>query len=460
MPGKTSDVGADLSFIAEPLRHLAVAVADLTPDPANARTHNDRNLDAIKASLSRFGQRFPIVVQKQGMVVRAGNGRVLAAKALGWTHLAAIVVDESDVEAVAFAIADNRTAELAEWDDEALTRLLQSLPPDMLDVTGFTSGELDDLIEEIHPPETAEDEVPAPLATPVSRAGDLWVMEGHRLLCGDSTAAGDVDRLMDGHKAALCATDPPYLVDYTGERVGDSGKDWSATYKEVEIPDADAFFRSLFTNVLRAISPHAAIYCWHAHKRQHEIALIWRELGILDHQQIIWVKPTTVFGSVFYHFRHEPCMMGWVKGSKPEHDGSHEYNSVWEVNWEGKSRVVGNEHPTQKPLELFARPMRKHTHTNDICFEPFSGSGSQLIAAEQMGRRCYALELEPTFVDVAVRRWQQATGTAATLDGDGRTWEEIKAQRESEQPAANATTPERETPGDAGVRKGKRVKAA
>src|SRR5690606_29543204 len=157
------------------------------------------------------------------------------------------------------------------------------------------------------------DEVPEPPKVALTRPGDLWVLGKHRLLCGDSTKPADVDRLLDGQKAALCATDPPYLVDYTGERPDDSGKDWSDTYREVEITDADGFFRGVFGNVLRVLAPHAAIYCWHAHKRQRLIAEVWEELGILDHQQVIWVKPTPVFGRVFWHFRHEPCMMGWPR---------------------------------------------------------------------------------------------------------------------------------------------------
>jgi DNA modification methylase len=177
------------------------------------------------------------------------------------------------------------------------------------------------------------------------------------------------------------------------------------------------------------LGPGAAIYCWHAHKRQATIARIWAELGILDHQQIVWVKPTPVFGRVYWHFRHEPCLMGWKQGSRPDHDGNHEHDSVWEVDWEGKQRVVGNEHPTEKPVELFRRPMRKHTRPGDVCFEPFSGSGSQLIAAEQLGRRCHAIEIEPAFVDVAIRRWQTATGKDAVLDGEGGTFFEIAASR-------------------------------
>jgi DNA modification methylase len=233
---------------------------------------------------------------------------------------------------------------------------------------------------------------------------------------------------MAGTQAALCATDSPYLVGYTGERPNDSGKDWSATYREIEIKDAEGFFRATFTNILAVLGENAALYAWHAHKRSGLIQSIWEDLGILDHQQIVWVKPASVFGRVYWHFRHEPCMMGWRQGSKPEHNGQHEFDSVWEVDWAGKARIQ-SEHPTSKPVELFARPMRKHTQPGDVCFEPFSGSGSQLIAAEELGRRCYAIEITPTFVDVAVQRWQQFTGQKATLDGDGRTFDEIRAER-------------------------------
>ena len=147
---------------------------------------------------------------------------------------------------------------------------------------------------------------------------------------------------------------------------------------------------------------------------------MWEDLGILDHRSVVWVKPTPVFGRVFWHFRHEPCMMGWVQGSKPEHVGDHsmEMNSVWELGWEGgpngdKNRITGNEHPTQKPVELFARPMRKHTKPGQVCYEPFSGSGSQIIAGEKEGRRVFAMEISPAFVDVAVRRWENFTGMTA-----------------------------------------------
>jgi DNA modification methylase len=141
------------------------------------------------------------------------------------------------------------------------------------------------------------------------------------------------------------------------------------------------------------------------------------------------VKPTPVFGRVYWHFRHEPCVMGWRQGDKPEHDGVHDHDSVWECDWDGKARSVDSGHPMCKPVELFVRPIKKHTNVGDVVFEPFSGSGSQLIAAERTGRRCRAIEISPPFVDVAIRRWQKATGQEATLDGDGRTFNEVAAER-------------------------------
>ena len=312
-------------------------------------------------------------------------------------------------------LADNQTASFSTWDDDLLPKELAALLEQGFDLnlTGFADEEIQRYLHgELPSSEVDPDDVPAPPDAAITRPGDLWILGNHRLLCGDSTRLEDVQRLMDGHRAALAATDPPYLVDYTGERPNASGKDWAATYREVDIGDADAFYRGVFRNVVAVLAPKAAIYCWHAHKRQATIDRVWEDLGILNHQQVVWVKPTPVFGRVYWHFRHEPCMMGWVKGSQPGHDSDHGYNSVWEVDWEGKARVVGNEHPTQKPVELFARPMRKHTGFGDVCFEPFSGSGSQLIAAEQTGRRCFAMELEPVFVDVAVRRWAELTGKA------------------------------------------------
>jgi DNA modification methylase len=420
-----------------PLRDLQarrMPLCVLTPDPANPRIHDEANLAAIKASLQRFGQAEPLVVQLGSNRIIAGHGRLAAMEALGWTEASVVELNVHDLEATALGIALNRSGELARWDDDVLSRLLGELrAEDALDGVGFDEAALDALIADLEPDEPIPLDDPGPEAppdVPASQPGDLWLLGDHRLLAGDSTNADDVSRVMAGEQAALCATDPPYLVDYTGERPNDSGKDWTADYREIDIKDADGFFRAAFTQVLSVLGPHAAVYCWHAHKRCGDIQRIWRELGLLDHQQIIWIKPAPVFGRVYWHFRHEPCVMGWRQGSKPDHDGHHEHDSVWEVDWDGKARVA-TDHPTSKPTELFARPMRKHTKPGDVVFEPFSGSGSQLIAAESLGRRCRAIEISPAFVDVAVRRWEAASGKQATLGGDGRTFAEVAVAREA-----------------------------
>ena len=396
----------------------------LVPYENNPR-QNDDAVAAVAASIREFGFRSPIVVDGDNVIV-CGHTRWKAAQQLGIAKVPVHVARDLTPDQIrAYRIADNKTGELAEWDMDLLQVEIAALRgADFdLDSLGFDMSDIEAMLA----PRKVEgltdaDDSPEPPAKDdaVTRPGDLWLLGSHRLLCGDSTSAADVERLMDGDKASLVATDPPYLVDYTGERPNDSGKDWSKDYREVDIVDAEQFFRGVFTQVVEVVAPHAAIYCWHAHKRCGVIQRVWSDLGILDHQSIVWVKPTPVFGRVFWHFRHEPCMMGWVQGSMPEHDADHSANSVWELDWEGKARVVGNEHPTQKPIEIFARPMRKHTRPGDVCYEPFSGSGSQIIAGEREGRRVYAMEISPVFVDVAVRRWEQFTGQRAVrFDASG-----------------------------------------
>jgi len=408
-----------------------VSISRLFCSPTNPR-RNDEAVPHVAASLRRFGWQQPIVARRTGEVV-AGNTRLKAAQSLGMAEVPVWWFEGDDLAATAFSIADNRTHEFAQWDNAELAQLLEALrAEDALDGVGFSEDDLDALVQQLREQEEVDKDLldkgaEEPPAVAVAKLGDLWCLGEHRVLCGDSTSLKDVHYVMAGDKAALVATDPPYLVDYTGERPNDSGKDWTATYREIDIEDADGFFRAVFTNVLDVLGSHAAIYCWHAHKRCGDIQRIWRDLGILDHQQIIWVKPTPVFGRVYWHFRHEPCVMGWKQGDKPEHDGVHDHDSVWECDWDGVARSVDQGHPTSKPVELFVRPIKKHTKPGDIVFEPFSGSGSQLIAAERTGRRCRAIEISPPFVDVAIKRWQKATGQEATLDG--RTFAEVAAER-------------------------------
>ncbi|HLP83832.1 MAG TPA: DNA modification methylase [Phycisphaerales bacterium] len=390
-------------------------LSTIKPYDRNPR-RNDHAVAAVAASISKYGFRQPIVLDKDGVII-VGHTRFKAAILLGMQSVPVHVAAELTPEQTrALRIADNKTSDLATWDDALLAgelAALEQLNIPLHDI-GFSEQELTQLLGELNRDgETEPDDTPAAKQQVETKAGDLWLLGNHRLLCGDATNLSDVRLVMDGQLAKLVATDPPYLVDYTGERPNDSGKDWSDTFREIDITDPRRFFTDTFRNVLDVLAPHAPIYTWHAHKRSSLIAGIWDELGILNHQQIVWVKPSAVFGRVFWHFRHEPCMMGWRQGSQPVHDSDHTFSSVWDIDWEGKSRIVGNEHPTQKPVELFARPMRKHTKPGDICFEPFCGSGSQIIAAEREGRRCFAIELEPVFVEVAVRRWEVFTGKRA-----------------------------------------------
>jgi ParB-like chromosome segregation protein Spo0J len=347
-----------------------VPVSQLFYSQSNPR-HNDAAVPHVAASIRRFGWQQPIVARRSGEVI-AGNTRLKAAQSLGMESVPVWWFDGTDLDAVAYGLADNRSHEFAQWNDAELVRLLEHLKSeDALEGVGFGEDDIDALVARLREQEEVDkaldDDGPDdPPAVAIARRGDLWVLGDHRLLCGDSTDLADVRRVMDGDLAALAATDPPYLVDYTGERTNDSGKDWTGSYREIDIDDAEGFFRAVFTNVLEVLGPKGALYCWHAHKRCGDIQRIWRELGILDHQQIIWVKPTPVFGRVYWHFRHEPCVMGWRQGDKPEHDGVHEHDSVWEVDWEGKARFA-SDHPTSKPVELFIRPIKKHTSPATSC---------------------------------------------------------------------------------------------
>jgi len=411
-----------------------VPLTSLYLDPSNARSHGPENMDAIEASLRRFGQAEPLVVQAKTGRVIGGNGRLAAMKKLGWAECDVVEIDVDDLTATALGIALNRTADLASWDEPALAKLLEDLrAEDALDGVGYSTEDIDALLAELNdglPATNLDDPGPEePPETPVTRPGDLWVLGNHKLLCGDSTKAEDLGRLMAGEKAALMATDPPYCVDYTGDvRPQDSGKDWSRVYREVDIKDLGEFLRAVFKAVLPHLRDDAGIYVWHAHLQYPVIDRVFEEFGILRHQPIIWVKPSSTFTYSYYRWAHEPCLFGWRKGHKPPHYLENGLTSVWEVDWEGKARITGD-HPTIKPVRLFEIPMEQHTRPGAVVLEPFSGSGSQIIAAEKLSRRCRAMEISPAFVDVGVRRWEQATGKKALLDGAGKTFEEVAAER-------------------------------
>ena len=398
-----------------------VAIGRLYCSPSNPR-QNDPAVPHVAASIRRFGWQQPLVARRSGEVI-AGNTRLKAAHSLGYREVPVAWFEGSDLDAVAYQIADNRTHEFAEWDDASLARILEQLrAEDSLDGVGFDDAQIDELLAQIEADLAGgevEDPGPGePPAEPVSRPGDLWLLGDHRLLCGDSTRTEDLERLMAGAKARLLATDPPYLVDY--EQQG---------WDEFEGAEAGVGFYDAF---LRACLPHlepdAAVYQWHATRRQSLVETAWQQNGLLVHQTLIWVKARGVLGRSLFMWRHEPCFVGWREGHMPSKDRRPPpgQTTVWEIDQAGEERP---DHPTPKPLEVFKRPLEYHTRRGEVALELFSGSGSQIIAAEQTGRRCFAMELSPAFVDVAVRRWEQATGSQAVLDGTRETLDRVAAGR-------------------------------
>jgi DNA modification methylase len=281
-----------------------------------------------------------------------------------------------------------------------------------MDLTGFDQESLDGILERLGGG-PAEQEIPAPPAEAVTKPGDLYELGSHRLLCGDSTNAEHVKRLMNGERAILFATDPPYLVNYDGSNRprpggGDGGKNWSESYGNTwdeadSEGNSDLYDRFIKVAIEHAILPNAAWYCWHASKRQKMVEETWEKNGAFAHQQIVWVKSRPLIARTWYMWRHEPCFFGWVRGNKPPRVEDLFLHSVWEI--EGLKGEERPDHPTPKPLECFMIPMRQHTHKGDLCYEPFAGSGSQIIAGEKLGRRVFGLEISPQYCDVIVRRW-------------------------------------------------------
>lgn len=392
-----------------------VDVEKLIPNPRNPNRHPEGQIKLLAKIIAAQGFRNSIVVSKRSGFVIKGHGRLDAAKLL---EMATVPVDFQDYESEAAEwadmLADNRISELAETDKDELKALLKELDGKIdLDLTGFDEDSLDDLLKRLDTTEGDGNTVTPPPVNPITKPGDLYELGQHRLLCGDSTSVEDVRRIMNGERAILFATDPPYLVGYDGtNHPGTRPKtntDWSETYGP-SWDEADAsqnnelYDRFIKAAIAEAIDPHAAWYCWHASRRQRMVEDAWEKNGAFVHQQIIWAKPNRpILTRSWYLWAHEPCFFGWIKGNKPPRETPDYERSVWEI--EGLNNDERPDHPTPKPLECFAVPMRQHTNKGGLCYEPFSGSGTQLIAGEQLGRRVYGLEISPAYCDVIVRRW-------------------------------------------------------
>jgi site-specific DNA-methyltransferase (adenine-specific) len=360
-------------------------ITELSLDPSNVRKHSRRNLDAIKASLRKFGQQKPIVVDAKGIVL-AGNGTLTAAQELGWTEIQIVRTELAGVEATAFAIADNRTAELAEWEEDKLSQVLQSIKvedADLLAATGYDAAEVDKMSKA----EVTEDEVPEPPAEPITKPGDLWILGEHRLLCGDSTKAEDVERLIQGSTIGSVITDPPF------------GMEFVSNYRTVKHkPISGDATTSLLVHACGITADHSSyVFC-----RWDNLSQVPAPTSL-----ITWVKNNWSMGDLEHAHARQTEVALFYRGK------NHSFPNGRPTDVVQHPRTGNDLHPTEKPVILLAEIIR---WSIGLVFDPFLGSGTTLIAAEQLGRKCYGMEISPAYCDVIVKRWQNLTGKKAVLD--------------------------------------------
>jgi DNA modification methylase len=422
-------------------------VAELHEDPENARAHDERNLQAIADSLARFGQQKPIVVAPDGTVL-AGNGTLAAARHLGWERIAAITTDLEGPDARGYAIADNRTAELAEWDMVRLCEELQALPPDVFQTLGFDEKEMRRIAHEAEQAiramrgEQDLDAVPEPPEEAITQPGDLWLLGRHRLLCGDSGSPEDLDRLLDGAPIHLVNTDPPYNVKVEPRsnnaiRAGLSsftathhqGLDLArhpekrhATHDRLRAKDRplvndfvsdEAFvdlLRAWFGNLARVLLPGRAAYIWGGYANCANYPAALKEAGLYFSQAIIWDKQHPVLTRKDFMGAHEWCFYCWREGAAHQFYGPANVPDLWAVKKVNPQAMV---HLTEKPVELAVRAIEYSSVPGENVLDLFGGSGSTLIAAETTGRNAYLMELDCLYADIIVARFEQLTGQKA-----------------------------------------------
>ncbi len=431
-------------------------VDQLVPYAKNARKHPKAQIDKIAASMREFGFNAPVLVDGNGVLI-AGHGRVMAAKQAGYTEVPVVPLEHlSDAQRRAYIIADNRLAEDATWDEALLAEEMKSLADEGavdLSLIGFEMGELDKILGRLQSGGSVdgEDDTPDVPTVPISRAGDLWQMGQHRLICGDSTSAASVSRLLNGVVPLLMVTDPPYGVEYDPKWRTEAGYGSAGQANGVVQNDDRADWREAW-----ALFPGDVAYVWHGALHAPVVLDSLKSAGFGVRSQIIWVKQRPVFSRGHYHWQHEPAFYAEreregdaekdarmvfdhelaayvVRVGRTGHwNGDRRQSTVWQIDH--MKNDTG--HGTQKPVECMRRPIVNNSSPGQVVYDPFLGSGTTLIAAETEGRACYGSELWPAYVDVIVRRWQEFTGKEAVLDGDGRTFAAIAAERTAAAKAA------------------------
>ena len=437
--------GSSAERIAPELAALVVPIASLTFHPRNPR---QGNLEAITESLRRFGQLRPVVVQQSSMWIVAGNHLVRAARALGWQHLAATVVELDDATASAYLLADNRTTDLGTYDEALLAAILEEqAAAGNLAGTAYGPDDIAELVARVLAEAERQgdpDAVPDPPADAdvYVRPGDLWHLGRHRLLCGDATNPADVARLLAGASPTLLCVDPPYGLsldlawrDRLGAGpAGAEGPDGPPRELGASAPPRAPRARRrghrnttiagdtrIDWSAAFALVPSLRVgYVWHAAVHAAAVADGLVRIGFEIVSQIIWDKGLFSMGRAWYHWAHEPCWVVRKTGAKVCYAGPRNQSTVWRAPSPKRlgsgSPEAKYDHPNQKPVLLAEIPIANHLRGSDSVYDPFAGSGTTLIAAERLGRRCFALEIDPKFVQITIERWQAYTGERAVCE--------------------------------------------
>lgn len=401
-------------------------VAALVPYARNSRTHSDAQVAQIAASIREFGWTNPVLIDGADGII-AGHGRLLAARKLGLTEVPCIVLDHlSETQKRALIIADNKLALNAGWDNEMLGLELQDLADENFDMglVGFTDDELAALVAVKTEGLTDPDETPEPPADPVSVLGDVWVLGKHRIVCGDSTDADAVAKCLNGVTPHLMVTDPPYGVEYDADWRNKAMRNDGTAIGGRAIGKVENDDKADWSEAW-ALFPGDVAYVWHAGNMAHTVADSLVANGLNIRAQIIWNKSSLVIGRGDYHPKHEPCWYAVRKGKVGHYVGGRKQTTVWDIE---KPRKSETGHSTQKPVECMKRPIENNSSAGQAVYEPFSGSGTTIIAGEMTGRSIHAIELSPAYVDVAVIRWQEFTGEKAVHE-DGRLFDDMRAER-------------------------------
>ena len=418
--------------------HKIVSVEDLIPYALNSRTHSDAQVAQLAASIREFGFTNPVLIDEKNNLI-AGHGRLLAARKAQLESVPAVVVTGlDDRRRRALVIADNKLALNAGWDEEALRVELEDLAGDFGELMGFSEDELVDLLRKDDGTEglTDEDAVPEAPEVPVTVEGDVWVLGRHRLMCGDSTSIDAVERLMDGGKADMVLTDPPYGVSFVGVKgsMYSSGK--KAGKNSVEMIKADDLrgddLAQLFLDSISCASAAskdgAAMYIFFAINRSAETLSGLSGVGLEVRNWLIWDKGNVGFHAMGAQYKpnYEAFLYCHKIGKSPAWYGGQKEQTIWRHPIEREGL-----HPTMKPVSLLHRALQNNSKQGDEVLDLFGGSGSTLIACEKTARDCRMMELDPKYCDVIIKRWQDFTGEKATLEATGQTYEELKADREA-----------------------------